>query len=437
VTSGDLYPIAQRRPAAIGIVDGYFGGAPSVWHKEILWALSQGIPVFGSASMGALRAAELHIYGMQGVGRIFEAFRDGELEDDDEVALVHGPAEMDYIAASVPMVNVRATLHRAEMLGVLSQASRLRLETIAKSLFFPDRTWPAIAKAAAAQGTDPDELQRLHRWLPEGSVDQKRDDALEMLAAMQQAVAEPQVRRAGFRFEPTHYWNDLVRRRPREATPGDVAPGPASERVIEELRLEGPAAYAAAKSNALLRMLAGTEADRQGLQVSREARRAALDGMRRRLGLFSRSQLDAWMERSQIDAASFERLLAQQAALQSLSDRSGRLIDGFLVDEMRLSGAYERLADRAQEKVDSLGEQRPDDPAHSPLSGPGATQLRMWFFEDRLGRPMPDDVEAAARALGLASAAELDRALWREWMYSSVQEGDATRDKAQMSEVAS
>ena len=43
--------------------------------------------------MGALRAAELHAFGMRGVGRIFEAFRDGELEDDDEVAVVHGPAE--------------------------------------------------------------------------------------------------------------------------------------------------------------------------------------------------------------------------------------------------------------------------------------------------------------------------------------------------------
>ena len=77
VAQGDLYRAALRRPRAIGVIDGYFSGAPSVWHKEILWAISQGIPVFGSASMGALRAAELHAFGMRGVGRIFEAFRDG------------------------------------------------------------------------------------------------------------------------------------------------------------------------------------------------------------------------------------------------------------------------------------------------------------------------------------------------------------------------
>ena len=64
-----LPPVAQGRRlsrrrrrgrSAIGIIDGYFEGVLSVWHKEILWAMAEGIHVFGSASMGALRAAELH-----------------------------------------------------------------------------------------------------------------------------------------------------------------------------------------------------------------------------------------------------------------------------------------------------------------------------------------------------------------------------------------
>ena len=70
VAQGDVYRTAQSRPQAIGIVDGYFEGALSVWHKEILWAMAEGIHVFGSASMGALRAAELHPFGMVGVWRI-------------------------------------------------------------------------------------------------------------------------------------------------------------------------------------------------------------------------------------------------------------------------------------------------------------------------------------------------------------------------------
>ena len=52
---------------------------PTVWHKEILWAMAQGIHVFGGASIGALRAAELDVFGMKGIGRIYEDFRDGVL----------------------------------------------------------------------------------------------------------------------------------------------------------------------------------------------------------------------------------------------------------------------------------------------------------------------------------------------------------------------
>src|ERR1700723_3878164 len=70
VRQGELYRVALGRPAIIGVVDGYFEVTPTVWHKEILWAMAQGIHVYGSASIGALRAAELHPFGMTGIGSI-------------------------------------------------------------------------------------------------------------------------------------------------------------------------------------------------------------------------------------------------------------------------------------------------------------------------------------------------------------------------------
>src|SRR6476469_7469441 len=79
---GDVYRVALHRARAIGIIDGYFQSVPTVRHKEILWAMSRGIHVFGSASMGALRAAELGTLGMVGVGIIFKQYRDEVLEDD-------------------------------------------------------------------------------------------------------------------------------------------------------------------------------------------------------------------------------------------------------------------------------------------------------------------------------------------------------------------
>src|SRR5215471_4162149 len=112
VAMGDVTALLLQPepPRAIGIIDGVFERVPAVWHKEVLFALSRGVRVFGSSSMGALRAAELHTFGMEGIGRIFAAYRDGVLEDDDEVAVIHGAAEFGYPQLSEAMVNIREGL---------------------------------------------------------------------------------------------------------------------------------------------------------------------------------------------------------------------------------------------------------------------------------------------------------------------------------------
>ena len=149
---GDVYRVTLQAPKAIGIIDGYFQSKPTVRHKEILWAMSRGIHVFGSASIGALRAAELAAFGMEGVGNIFERFRDGVLEDDDEVAIAHGPAEVGFVAASEAMVNIRETLTKAERLCVISREVRAELEKIGKELFYPDRAYQVILRCASERG---------------------------------------------------------------------------------------------------------------------------------------------------------------------------------------------------------------------------------------------------------------------------------------------
>ena len=319
VAQGDVYRAAQRRPQAIGIIDGYFSGAPSVWHKEILWAMSRGIPVFGSASMGALRAAELHAFGMRGVGRIFEAFRDGELEDDDEVAVVHGPAELGHIQASEAMVNIRATLARAETEGVLSKSSRGALEAFGKSMFFPQRSWQALLEGAATLGVAESERAALSAWLTNGRVDQKRADALEMLAAMREALLGSIEEAPKFNFEWTYFWDEFVRR--FEA--GHESPGASpQQRVIEELRLEGPDAYARVEAMALLRMVAASGATPMAPSPAPENLQATLRDIRARLGLFTRAELDRWMARNDLDVVSMERLIADQAGLAILRERS-------------------------------------------------------------------------------------------------------------------
>lgn len=211
VAQGDVLRAVQDRPAAIAIIDGYFGNVPAVWHKEILFAMSKGIPVLGAASMGALRAAELHTFGMEGVGAVFQAYADGRLEDDDEVAVTHGPAELGYPCLSEAMVNIRRTLSDAHAAGVLSIAMRRQLEEIAKDLCYRDRNYGRILREAEEE-IDPLEISAFRDWLPVGRVDQKREDALALLKQIQTRLASGTLSvRPLYAFEHTAMWEAVAR----------------------------------------------------------------------------------------------------------------------------------------------------------------------------------------------------------------------------------
>jgi len=212
VKQGDFYRVALKSPRVIGIIDGHFEQVPAVWHKEILWAMSRGIYVFGASSMGALRAAELWQFGMEGVGRIFEAYRDGVLVDDDEVALRHGPPETGYVALSEPMVNVRATLQAAKDGGIASESTCEGLVRIAKKFFYPERSYPAILQRGRELGVSDTELAALDRWLPNSRIDQKRDDAIAMLQRIRTLLAaEPSPKLITYNFQHTDMWETVVR----------------------------------------------------------------------------------------------------------------------------------------------------------------------------------------------------------------------------------
>lgn len=212
-TEGDIYRTARRKDVhAIGLIDGQFESVPSVWHKEILWALSRGIRVFGASSIGALRAAELADFGMIGVGTIFRQYRSNTLCDDDEVAVLHAPVELGYRPLTDSMVDIRATIARAERRGIISHRSALVLMQVAKSLFYKDRAWNAIVEAARRMRVSEVQLERLIRWLPANTVDLKRRDALSLLRLMLRSPATRRTRsKLTFQFQHTVFWQELVR----------------------------------------------------------------------------------------------------------------------------------------------------------------------------------------------------------------------------------
>lgn len=177
---GDIYRARRDGFSTIVLIDGEFHGSPSVWQREILDSLAEGVAVHGASSMGALRGAELDTYGMVGHGLIFKWYRDGFIDGDDEVALNYGPAELGYPALSEPLVNIRATLAVAPP-DVISAAERDLLIQHAKTLYFPERSFSALIDTGPAANWHELRRSALTRFLAERRVDQKRSDAIETL----------------------------------------------------------------------------------------------------------------------------------------------------------------------------------------------------------------------------------------------------------------
>ncbi len=178
--AGDMIALAAAPPRRLCLIDGLFDSRPSPWHKELMLLMSRGTSVFGAASMGALRAAELDRHGMIGVGCIYRAYRDGRLTGDDEVALIHATAKLAWAPLSVPMVELRATLVAAVRMRLLSAAQARGIGACVHAIHFSDRDWPAMADACRRAGLADlhlfDQVARLH-------VPLKQRDALDCLAA--------------------------------------------------------------------------------------------------------------------------------------------------------------------------------------------------------------------------------------------------------------
>lgn len=212
VAQGDVYRVACHKPWAIGIIDGLFERVPSVWHKEILWALSQGIHVYGSASMGALRSAELAPFGMVGVGDIFEDYASVAVEDDDEVVRSHRGALKNFEPTGEAMVNIRRTLAKALDEQIVSSATAERLAQIGKEFFYRHRQYHKIVDQGLREDLSVAELRSFREWVAAGRVDQQRQDAIAMLARMRiDLEIHPGPQRVNFSLEHTKYWDRVQR----------------------------------------------------------------------------------------------------------------------------------------------------------------------------------------------------------------------------------
>lgn len=143
VRRGDLPPPA--RDLLVIIIDGEFDQSLSVSPKEILQLLDGGGKVMGASSMGALRAAELYPFGMEGHGWVFNSYQSGRIIGDDEVALSYSPIDAQPI--TIPLVNIRYWLEGLIADGRLESALGNKLLRAARKIFFKERTFPELQAA--------------------------------------------------------------------------------------------------------------------------------------------------------------------------------------------------------------------------------------------------------------------------------------------------
>jgi hypothetical protein len=417
VSEGDIYRLWRRRPRVIGIVDGYFDLVPAVWHKEIMWIMERGVHVFGAAGMGALRAAELDAFGMRGVGWVYQAFKDGTLDRDDEVAVKHGAAKDRYRAGSEAMVNIRQTLQAAHQQDIISDATHDVLMVAGAELFYRDRSWPGLFEAGAARGADAAELGALRRWLSGGRIDQQADDAVAMLREIRSFLAtDPAPQQVNWTMANTARW-DVARRR-AGFMPSDGRDGSELmlDSVLDEIRLLGPGAFETARSHALLRLFAANFVEREGMMVDEERLQDAIAGFRMRNGLEQGAELTQFLATNDLSADDFERLVAADEMVSWACEQAGWDALEDILNGLRMRGDYARLVTRARGKLSCQWRQSSQETAAADADRCEQAAIG-WYFADERGTTVPEDLAGYARSSGFPDELAFRQAVLHEYQY--------------------
>ncbi|MFY1692948.1 TfuA-like protein [Plantactinospora sp. WMMB782] len=380
VAQGDVLRALAARPRLLAIIDGGYERVPAVWHKEILYALERGVAVAGAASMGALRAAELAPFGMVGVGEVYRRVRDGQLTDDDEVAVAHLGAEDGHRPVSEAMVNIRATVAAAVADGVLGPQAGDRMLTAAKRLHYPHRRWPALLPLAPPG---------FATWLSDGRRDVKAADARALLDLIASGGVHPPA--APPRVERTEH---LQLARPASAL------DPAVEAdLLDGVHLDGD--YPDLAQAATLRLVAvGT-----GPRPTGGARAEWVDRLREHVPADALADLDA-------DALG--ELAADQAALVHTCAAVEDRLPAAIIDTLRLWGQLPGRLARARD-VAACCERLGGTPEPAAL---GLTDADVWSWcAGRAGLPPNSPADVVADALGVPDPDRLRRAALRHLLY--------------------
>jgi hypothetical protein len=339
IQQGDLLRLLPSRPRLVGIVDGYFETIPAVWHKEILLAMSKGVHVFGAASMGALRAAELSAFGMIGVGTIFEWYSKGFIIGDDEVAVLHAPEQLGYRALTDALVDIRDTCLSAVREGVIGSRLGDELVTTAQALSYKIRSYGAVFGQLRANGNDSAELADWLEYARTRGPALKSRDTRTLLESLRDFLrTDPPPKKLDFAVERTTFLTELS-----NEIAFELASGQSLWSCDDNTTVRSGYTLPSLRKQVLLRILARSFADQLGWKVTLDEVDDYADRFRAELGLSDIEAMREWMDTEGISEEMFWRFINDALLIERLEYLHSSEVAGGIADQLLLMTARQFL----------------------------------------------------------------------------------------------
>lgn len=188
---GDFLMLSQDSDEKkyVGFIDGVFlHDYPPPPIEVYHLATRKNIELIGASSLGALRAVELEKFGMKGIGKIFQLFKNGVINADDEVAVTF--VRGSNILQSEAMIDIRFNLFLAYKKGIITNETKKGFAKIAKSIYFPFRNYEDLINLTQQKYPSiHHELENFRSYILKNRDSLKARDAVKLLKYLK-AVSE-------------------------------------------------------------------------------------------------------------------------------------------------------------------------------------------------------------------------------------------------------
>ncbi|HEX3311997.1 MAG TPA: hypothetical protein VHS32_37615, partial [Streptosporangiaceae bacterium] len=152
--------------------------------------------------------------------------------------------------------------------------------------------------------------------------------------------------------------------------------------------------------------------EREGLTIDEDRLHDAVAEFKISRGLELDTDLVRFLADNELSPEDFERLVVTDEMVRWACEQAQLETFGSLLDDLRLNGDYPQLVTRAKAKLED--QERPGAPADSVRTGQAAIQ---WYFAQRRGTAVPDDLAGYARSCGFPDEQAFRAAVRREHWY--------------------